>query len=52
LIHSQQLETEALGRAVPTYKKYTTAPQWRTTDGIKHPVTTKTLTAEELAQTF
>lgn len=52
MVHLQQIETEALGQAVPTFKKYTTAPQWRTTDGIKHPVTTKTLTAEELAEQF
>ena len=52
MVHSQQIETEALGQAVPTFKKYTTASQWRTTDGIKHPVTTTTLTAEELALTF
>ena len=43
---------EALGLAVPTYKKITTASQWRKTDGKKHPVTTKTLTAEELALIF
>jgi len=52
LIHSQQIEAEALGSAVPTYNKSNTPQPWRTTDGIKHPVTTKTLTAEELALTF
>ena len=52
MIYLQQQETEALGQAVPTFKKYTTAPQWRTTDGKIHPVTTTTLTAEQLALTF
>ena len=52
MIYLQQQEVEALGSAVPTFNKSNTPQPWRTTDGIKHPVTTKTLTAEELALTF
>ena len=52
MAYLQQLETEALGSAVPTFNKSNTPQPWRTTDGIEHPVTIKTLTAEELALTF
>ena len=52
MIYLQQQETEALGQAVPTFNKSNTPQPWRTTDGIKHPVTTTTLTAEELALSF
>ena len=52
MVHLQQLEEEALGSALPTFNKSNTPQPWRTTDGIKHPVFTKTLTAEELAEQF
>ena len=52
MAYLQQLEEEALGSALPTFNKSNTPQPWRTTDGIEHPVFTKTLTAEELAEQF